>query len=368
MSILPRNLKRNVRLAPFTTIGLGGMAEYYLAISGNKPVDDLKKALKYAEERSLQIFILGGGSNVIFSDSGYLGLVIHLTFSGITEETSDRDDRVLLRVMAGENWDDFVRYTIDRGLAGLECLSGIPGSAGAVPVQNVGAYGAEASDRIHSVRVLDRMSGDVIDLDSGDCHFSYRNSIFRDEKFGHYIILSVLFSFSKNDKPKIRYAELMQSLRDAGRDGNALDSSKESLRLVREHVIALRRKKSMVYDRRDVDSHSAGSFFINPLLDPSDYEDLKEKIKKDFGEVPPAYESGDKIKIPAAYLIERAGFKKGQTMGSAAISSKHALALVNRMGDSGSTRDLLHLASRIRREVKERFDISLQPEPILVEN
>ncbi len=329
----------DVPLAPLTTLGLGGPAARLVTAYDETEIVD---AVRAAGTTAL---VLGGGSNVVLPDEGIDGTVVHIASHGVR---IDRDgDGVVVEVAAGEDWDALVAQLVADRLAGVEALAGIPGLVGATPVQNVGAYGQDVSQTVVSVRAYDRRADDVVTLT--DCGFGYRWSRFKADP-ARWVVLAVTYRLS--DEPlgrEIRYPELARKL--AVEVGARVPVSD-----VRAAVLELRSGKGMVLDPTDPDTRSAGSFFTNPLLDP--------------GDVPagaPSYPDPDgRVKVPAAWLIEQAGFTKGAFDGPVGISSKHTLALVNRGG--GTTADLLRVARAVRDGVRERFGIELVPEPVLVGN
>ena len=330
------NLERDVPLAPFTTLGVGGAARYFVRASS---VDELRAALDWSDGPT---FILGGGSNLLIADEGFDGLVIRVELRGITVESED--DYAMVKVGAGEPWDAFVRFAVQNGWAGLECLSGIPGLTGATPIQNVGAYGQEVSETIARVEVLDRREGIVKWLTNWDCRFGYRSSLFKNVERDRYVVLSVTFRLKRNGSATIRYPELLKEV-----------GSKTDLTSVRDAVIAIRRRKGMVLDPNDPDTRSDGSFFMNPIVDAQLAESLPEM---------PKFPSDGGVKLSAAWLIEHAGFQKGFTHGRAGISTKHTLAIVNRGG--AKAKEVLELVRMIQEKVREQFGIELQPEPNFV--
>jgi len=330
------NLERDVPLAQFTTIGVGGPARLFVRATA---VDELRAALDWSDGR---IFILGGGSNLLIADEGFDGLVIRIDLRGITVESED--EYAMVKVAAGEPWDAFVRFAVQNGWAGIECLSGIPGLTGATPIQNVGAYGQEVSETIARVEVLDRREGIVKWLTNWDCRFGYRSSLFKNVERERFVVLSVTFRLKRNGSATIRYPEL---LKEAG--------SKTDVASVREAVIAIRRRKGMVLDPNDPDTRSDGSFFMNPIVDAQYAESLPEM---------PKFPGDGGVKLSAAWLIEHAGFQKGFTHGRAGISTKHTLAIVNRGG--ATAKEVLDLVRMIQEKVRERFGIELQPEPNFV--
>jgi len=324
-------------LAPLTTLRLGGPAKRLVSVATEA---ELVEAVGEADE---PLLLLAGGSNLVLPDAGWPGVVVRIETRGI-----ERDGAVL-DVQAGEPWDDLVAATVEEGLAGFECLSGIPGSVGATPIQNVGAYGHEVAETVRLVRVLDRATGTIHELAPAHCGFAYRSSALK--RTDRWVVLAVTFALGRAPTSQpLRYAELARALDlDPG--------ARAPLGEVREAVLALRRGKGMVLDSADPDTISAGSFFMNPILDPDTVAALRPR--------PPAFPQPDgRVKTSAAWLIERAGFAKGYARGRVAISSKHALALVNRGG--ASTAELLALAREIAAGVRDRFGVQLEPEPTIV--
>ena len=295
------------------------------------------------------LLVLAGGSNVVIADGGFPGTVVRVLTRGV------RRDGERLEVQAGEPWDELVAFCVEQGLQGFECLSGIPGSTGATPIQNVGAYGQEVSETVQSVRVLDRASGQISELGADACRFRYRSSVFKHRD--RHVVLAVTFRMRASAvSGPLRYAELARAL-DVPVGGGA------PLGEVREAVLALRRRKGMVIDPADPDSVSAGSFFTNPILDPEGFARLQARARE-AGDPPAFPEPDGRIKTSAAWLIERAGFPRGYARGRAGISTKHTLALVNRGG--ATTAELMALAREIAGGVRERFGVALAPEPMLV--
>lgn len=340
----PMTIEENVPLAPLTSIGIGGPARFFARAGG---VDDLLSALFWAEERNLPVFILGGGSNLLIADEGFDGLVVRIELRGIDVQSVDRD--VIVRAAAGESWDGFVELAVKRGWAGIECLSGIPGTVGATPIQNVGAYGQEVSETIVRVEALDRTTRRVRTFTNAECLFSYRSSLFKNHEPERYVILGVTFRLQHGGCATLRYPELQRQLEEKG-------IGVDDLAAVRDAVLAIRRRKGMVLDPADPDSRSDGSFFMNPVISASDYAAFAA-IAPDA----PHFPAGDSIKLSAAWLIENAGFSKGYSLGSVGLSTRHTLAIVNRGG--GTAADVRALVRRIRDRVRERFGITLHPEP-----
>ncbi len=333
-------IQRDVPLAPLTTLEIGGLAKFFIRAASE---EDVAEAMELATREGLDVFVLGGGSNILVSDAGFDGLVVQIGISGISQ------NRESITAGAGEDWDAFVERCVEDGLAGLECMSGIPGFVGGTPVQNVGAYGQEVAETITSVRCYDRETRDIVELTNEDCGFTYRTSIFNTSHRDKYIVLGVTYRLKRDGDPKTEYRDLQVMFRD----------TRPSLIDVRKAVIEIRRKKSMVIDADDPNSRSAGSFFKNPIVE----RERLEEIESQMGKVP-YFEFGERVKIPAAWLIERAGFPKGYVLGSAGISSNHTLAIINRGLASAS--DIIALKDVIQNGVREKFGLELVPEPVFV--
>jgi UDP-N-acetylmuramate dehydrogenase len=329
-----------VELAPLTTLRLGGPAARLVEARSEAELVEAVRSQSPA-------LVLAGGSNVVIADEGVGGTVVRVLSRGI-----ERDGARLV-VAAGESWDAVVEMCVAEGLQGFECLSGIPGSVGATPIQNVGAYGQEVAETVESVRVLDRATDRVIDMPASECGFEYRSSVFK--YHDRRVVLSVTFRMNAaGESGPLRYAELARAL-DVPVGGVA------PLAEVREAVLALRRGKGMVIDAADPDSVSAGSFFTNPILDVAAFEAFAARA----GAPPPAWPEPDgQVKTSAAWLIEQAGFHRGYGNGRVGISTKHTLALVNRGG--ATTAELMSLAREIATGVRDRFGVDLHPEPVLV--
>lgn len=334
-----------VRLAPYTTVGLGGPAEAFVTAGSAEEIVELVAAADRAGE---PVLVLGGGSNLVVSDEGFDGLVVRVASRGI-EVDGDR-----VTVQAGEDWDALVARTVAEGRSGIECLSGIPGLVGSTPIQNVGAYGQEVSQTITGVRVYDRKSGEVSDLAAGECGFAYRHSAFKEEA-GRYVVLAVTYGLAEDGlSGPVAYREL------AARLDVAL-GERVPLSQARAAVLELRRGKGMVLDPDDPDSRSAGSFFTNPLLTAGEAAELELRAPG-F----PRWDMPDgSVKVPAAWLIENAGFPKGYRRGPARISTKHTLAMTN-PEMAATTADLLDLAREVRDGVLEKFGVTLVNEPVIV--
>jgi UDP-N-acetylmuramate dehydrogenase len=344
-------IQENIALAPLTTLRVGGRARYFARAD---TIEDVQTAVAFAGTKKLPVFVLGGGSNVLVSDNGWPGLVLQIGISGI--EHNHRRETVGFIVGAGENWDDFVALCATRNIAGIECMSGIPGSVGGTPVQNVGAYGQEVSQTIESVLVFDVAEKAVREMDAADCEFSYRSSIFNTRERGRYIILRVTYELRHGGPPNLRYADLQKYF--AGRN------EEPTLAEVRKAILEIRAGKGMLITPGDPDSRSAGSFFKNPILTTTQFDDLQRMAQERNLQVPSYPALSQQKKISAAWLVENSGFAKGYVKGRAGISSKHALALVNR-GDATAA-EITALQDEIQQKVEQQWGIKLQPEPVLV--
>lgn len=348
-------IQSDVVLAPLTTLRLGGKARYFAEVASS---DELQEVLEYIKKNNLKYYILAGGSNTIFSDAGFNGLVVKMAIKGLDRLESNSQ---LFRVAAGESFDSFVQLTVDAGLSGLECLSGIPGSVGATPVQNVGAYGQEIKDTILKVKGI-MPNGESVEFNNQDCDFSYRNSRFK--KGEPLIITDVQFQLSTNSIENPTYLELKNLYNEQLDLHQELQSSEptatDKLQILRETVISIRRRKSMVIDPTDLDSRSAGSFFLNPILSQDQYERIKERLTVVGA---PVHFVDNQVKLSAAWLVENSGFHRGYTENGVGISNSHSLALVNR---DGSSQELLQLAEKIKFEVEQKFQVKLEQEPVYV--
>jgi UDP-N-acetylmuramate dehydrogenase len=345
-------------LSTHTTLGLGGAARFFVEAVSD---EQLCAAILISRDRQLPLFVLGGGSNVVVPDYGFPGIVLHIASRGI--EFSPYGYRALVRIAAGELWDDVVHECVTRGLGGIECLSGIPGTAGATPVQNVGAYGQEVAESIVRVHALDIKTLQPRVFAGEECGFEYRWSRFKGEDAGRFIITVVEFDLPVTSHAVIRYPELARAVeRDIhqGPDGHPT----APLAQVREAVLRLRRSKGMVVDPADPESRSAGSFFTNPILDTAAFAEVQDRWRRAGNPTPvPSYRTEHGVKIPAAWLVENAGFRRGTRRGGVGVSSKHALALVNY---GGSSADLLSFADEIRNGVFSVFGVRLVMEPVIV--
>jgi UDP-N-acetylmuramate dehydrogenase len=354
---VPPGLRERVPLAPFTTLGLGGPARWFLRAAS---VAEVVAGLAWARQEGLPVTILGGGSNVIVPDAGLEGLVLQVAIPGLA--FSEAEAAVIVDAGAGVAWDDLVAEAVRRGAAGVECLSGIPGTVGGTPIQNVGAYGQEVAETIVEVQALDRATLEARTFAREACGFAYRWSRFKGDDAGRYVVTGVRFRLRPGGAPTLRYPELAKAVAARG----ALDDASPAAALarVRDTVLALRRSKGMVLDPADPDTRSAGSFFMNPVLTPEAFAALERRWSREGGTgAVPTFPAPGGVKVPAAWLIERAGFPKGFARGGARISHRHTLALVNA---GGTTADLLALAATIRDGVAERFGVTLEREPVLL--
>ena len=345
-----------MQLAPRTTLRLGGPARR-LVEARSAPA--IVEAVRRADAAGEELLVLAGGSNVVVADAGFPGTVVAVASRGV--ERHEGGGRVVLTAQAGEDWDAFVARAVTEGLAGVECLSGIPGSVGATPIQNVGAYGQDVASTVVGVRAYDRRAREIRALDRAECAFTYRSSAFKREP-GRWVVLAVSYALErgKSSMP-VGYVELARALQISV-------GGRAPLSDVRAAVLALRGKKGMVVDPADPDSVSAGSFFTNPILDSEAFGALERRVLARLGpeaRLPRYPEQDGRLKTSAAWLIERAGFEKGHgDPATVAISSKHTLALTNR--GAGTTSQLVALAREVAAGVHDAFGVSLVPEPVFV--
>jgi UDP-N-acetylmuramate dehydrogenase len=344
-------IQEQVALAPFTTFGIGGPARWFIEAASEAEIAD---AVSWAREHSLPLFVLGGGSNLLVSDAGFAGLVLRIALRGVTFE-EDSGSR-LYRVAAGEGWDGFVERAVQDGCAGVECMAGIPGTVGGTPVQNVGAYGQEVAETIERVRALDLQTLGFREMAAEECGFAYRTSIFNSFERGRFLVTRVDYRLRLGGEANLRYADLAKAF-SAGTQPGLIEVAAE--------VRRIRRAKGMLIVDGDADCRSAGSFFKNPIISAGQFAELTARLGARSEISPPTYPAGEGwVKLPAAWLIERAGFRKGFALGRAGISSRHTLALVNLGGATAG--DLLSLKEAIVAGVEAKFEISLQMEPVLV--
>lgn len=342
-------LRENVSLAPYTTFRIGGPARW---LGEATDEDSIVEAVQFARERGAPLFVLGGGSNLLVSDEGFAGVVLHVGLKGV-EQHGD-----VFRAAAGENWDGFVARATSASHGGVECLAGIPGTVGGTPVQNVGAYGQEVAETIIGVRALDMNHLRFEELSASECGFAYRRSIFNSTERGRFIVTRVDYQLRAGAAPLLRYPDLQRSFQDP--------HASPTLGQVAETVREIRHRKGMLLVEGETDCRSAGSFFKNPVVGQAKYDEIAAQAT---GPVPcfpadPNAANQGRVKIPAAWLVEHAGFQKGFALGRAGISSRHTLALINRGGATAA--EILALRDRIVETVEERFGIRLEPEPVLL--
>jgi UDP-N-acetylmuramate dehydrogenase len=342
--------QEGVPLAPYTTFKIGGAARWFAEASSEA---EIVEAAAFAKERGLPLFVLGGGSNVLASDSGFGGLVLRIRLLGLRERFEG--ETLVLEAAAGEDWDKLVDRAVALDCAGVECLAGIPGTVGGTPVQNVGAYGQEVSESIVAVRALDLESERFVEMKSAECGFGYRQSIFNTSAKGRFIVVRVDYALASGGPATLSYADLQRQFQGG--------SSPPSLARVADAVRQIRRSKGMCLVEGDPDCASAGSFFKNPVVDPSALEKIAAAVPPETKI--PQYPAEDcKVKLAAAWLVEQAGFSKGYGHGRAGISSRHTLALVNRGGATAA--EVLALSEEIVSAVEKKFGIWLRREPALL--
>ena len=343
-------MEENKPLAPFTTFGIGGLARWFVeARSEGEAVD----AVGWARGRGVPLFVLGGGSNLLVADAGFDGLVLKVGLRGVNVDPAVPG---LYRAAAGEDWDAFVERAVQDGCAGVECLAGIPGTVGGTPVQNVGAYGQEVEPVISSVRAIDLREMSFIEFAATDCGFGYRRSRFNSVDRGRFIVTRVDYRLNPGGAATVEYPDVQREIARSGLE--------PTLAEVAGAVRRVRQSKGMMLVEGDPDCRSAGSFFKNPVLEAG----AVRRIAESSGKAPPTYPAGEDganhVKVPAAWLIEQAGFTKGFSLGAAGISSRHTLALINRGGATAA--EILALAGRISEAVWDRFGIELEREPVLL--
>jgi len=347
-------LQENIPLAPLTTLKIGGPARYFVEAPN---LGEVQQAVTFARSRDLPLFVLGGGSNLVVADSGWPGLVLKVALQGIDQRSGHDDEgKILFDAGAGEPWDKFVSHAVMARCAGVECLSGIPGSIGGTPVQNVGAYGQEVADTIASVQVLDLKDNQVRELCPEACAFTYRASIFNTTERARFIVLRVTYALTPGGSPRLAYADLQRHFE--GRE------TTPDLAETREAVRHIRARKGMLIVPGDPDSQSAGSFFKNPVLTEEQHQSLQQRAAARGLTVPsyPALET--RKKVSSAWLVERSGFAKGFGSGRVGISTRHTLAIVNRGG--ATAKEVLALQEQIQQRVEEIWNVRLEPEPVMV--
>jgi UDP-N-acetylmuramate dehydrogenase len=341
--------RQDVSLAPFTTFEVGGPARWFAEATTET---DIEAAVDFADARKLRLFVLGGGSNLLVSDAGFDGLVLRIALRGVQTEGE------VLSAAAGEDWDTLVARSVEAGLGGMECLSGIPGTVGGTPVQNVGAYGQEVSRTIRSVRVFDRISRTWVELSNPDCGFAYRCSRFNQgPDRDRFIVSRVIYALDQNAPAAVTYADLKYYFKNLG-------MAEPCLSQVRDAVLSIRLGKGMVVAAENPERRSAGSFFKNPVVSASELPRIAAATHVPEPEVPRYPAGPGEVKLPAAWLLERAGFVKGYRLGAAAVSTRHTLALTNQGGARAS--DIAALRDAIQSRVRQLFGITLEPEPVWV--
>ena len=344
-------ITENVPLAPLTTLKVGGPARYFIEA---QTIAEVSQAIEFSQSRSLPLFVLGGGSNLVISDAGWPGLVLKIGITGINHRHGH--DEVVFEAGAGEDWDKFVGFVVAHNCAGIECLSGIPGSVGGAPVQNVGAYGQEVANTIESVLALDLKDGQPHELCNNDCGFSYRTSIFNTTERGRYVILQVNYTLKHGGDAFIAYTDLKKYF--------AGWREKPTLANTRDAVRKIRAGKGMLITSGDDDCRSAGSFFKNPILSAEQYRALTARAAAKNLRIPSYPALDAQKKVSAAWLVEHSGFSKGYSSGRVGISRKHALAIVNR--GNATAADVLALKEDIQQRVNEIWGLLLEPEPVFV--
>jgi len=344
-------IQEHVPLAPLTTIKVGGPARYFVDA---KTISEICEAVSFAQTGNLALFVLGGGSNLLVSDDGWPGLVLKVGLAGIDERIEN--GKALFEVGAGEEWDKLVARTVALNCAGIECLSGIPGSVGGTPVQNVGAYGQEVAETIQAILAFDLRDNQIRELCNEACGFSYRTSIFNTSEQGRYIVLRVTYALTPGGEPRVDYTDLKRCF--SGQRGVP------TLAETRDAVRKVRASKGMLISPGDDDSRSAGSFFKNPVLSLEQYQALSARAAAKNMQIPsyPALEA--LRKVSAAWLVEHSGFSKGFGDGRVGISRKHALAIVNR--GKATAADVIAFQQHIQQRVEDVWGIRLQPEPVFV--
>ena len=339
-------ISERVPLAPLTTLGVGGGARWFVEAADEGTV---REACAWARQRGVPLRVLGGGSNLVVADGGVDALVLRIAVRGLTHR--ERDGAVELTAAAGEPWDAVVAHSIERGWAGLECLSGIPGLVGATPIQNVGAYGQEVSDTVVSVRALDTSTGEAAEIPAAGCGFAYRDSMFKRQTPARFVVLAVTYRLRPGGASTVSYGDVQRAL--AGRT--------PSLAETRAAVLTIRRGKSMVLDDpSDPNRRSCGSFFLNPIVDAGQAASVTERSGDPA--MPRWPQADGRVKLSAAWLIERAGFTRGERAGAVGLSTRHTLAIVAH--DGARTADVLAFARRVQDGVEQRFGVRLSPEPV----
>lgn len=351
------HLIENQPLAPLTTFGIGGLARWFVQAATEAEIEG---AVSWSVERKIDLFVLGGGSNLLVSDSGFNGLVLRIGIPGL--DILQEEDGTKFRAGAGVSWDHCVELAVAANCAGIECLAGIPGTVGGTPVQNVGAYGQEVSAVIDRVRAFDRRERVFVELSAPECNFSYRRSRFNTTDRNRFIVTRVDYQLKRDGVPTIRYPDLSRAL---------METANPTLSEVADAVRLIRQNKGMLLVEGDSNCRSAGSFFKNPIVREEKAQEIAAKSTGlSFTKNPPQFQAGPgEVKLSAAWLIEESGFHRGYLLGKAGISRRHTLALVN-YGDQdqggSSAAEILVLADQIRSAVESKFGVRLEIEPVLV--
>jgi UDP-N-acetylmuramate dehydrogenase len=350
-------LTENKPLAPFTTFAIGGPARWFAEAATE---EEIVQATAWARERGLPLFVLGGGSNLLVADAGFDGLVLRVSLRGILAVPNPVEGgHVVYQAAAGEDWERFVQRAVEDSCAGVECLAGIPGTVGGTPVQNVGAYGQEVASVIERVRAFDLQERAFVEFSAAQCGFSYRRSRFNSTDRGRYIVTRVDYRLTPGGAPTVRYADLQRVLAESRPEGREL-----CLAEVADVVRRVRQSKGMLMVEGDPNCHSAGSFFKNPIVSGEQVRQIANVSAREPPRFPagPGAENAGRVKVPAAWLIEQAGFAKGYALGRAGVSARHTLALVNLGG--ATAEEVLALAGQITAAVEARFGIRLEMEPV----
>lgn len=344
---------RHFELAAATTLGVGGPASFFARCPDREGIG---RALAWAGGEGLPVFVLGGGSNLLVADAGFAGLVVAPNAGNLALDLTGPRPR--LRAEAGCDWDAVVAAAVEAGCAGLEALSGIPGTAGAAPIQNIGAYGQEIAASLRTVEVWDRHEGRARLLEAGECGLAYRDSHFKGPWRDRFVVLAIELELESSETAPVLYAELRRRL-DAG------EGERRPLTAIRAAVLALRAEKAMLYRPEEPDGRSAGSFFVNPVVSKDDADGVELEARRRGGQrAMPRYDAPHGVKLSAAWLIEEAGFRRGWGEGKAGLSTRHTLAIVNRGG--ARAEDILAVARAVRRGVAAAFGVELQPEPFFL--
>ena len=347
--------KTNISLAELSTIGLGGKAKYFFDVETK---DQIREVLDWCQEKNTNYLVVGGLSNILFSDHDFEGAIIRPTVQDIVV-TDQSEDAWTVKVHAGHDWDAFVLWSIENDLSGIECLSGIPGKVGASPIQNIGAYGQEVSQTIVEVEIFDIYKKEFKTLSGEECQFSYRNSKFKMAEEFKDIVWSVTFKLKPFGDPLIKYTDLLKRAK-SNHGLKQKPAGKERLLALRNTVLEIRKEKSMVLHKRDKNSRSLGSFFLNPIIDKKTFEELTKLFAdKEL----PYFSTEGGYKISAAWLMEQAGFHKGYEHKGVGLSKNHCLAIVNH---DGTTKQVKELANIIQTTIEDKYGVTLKPEPNFV--